>query len=479
MSKYTIMVWDLINPINEYLGGFQPKRFTLADAGTQVRKALGDNTPALPARPGQLPPFVTVRIEIDFKPLGTMTLDDEEMIVNDPLLHQRIIDAVQSPFRIAAQKIAGEIKSWNADVAPAPTLHVQNIKNFILQGQREADTKIKPLMEQFKREKEGASSYRWSMAINLTVGTLSVAAAVITIALSSGVAAAIVIPGAAVGGARGGLDLLKSFRDVLISARALERRLEGGMKYVREEAKKGPMALKAVLAGTIKLPSMGYTWCGSVKWASVADLKNDCDLYEKKLMEIRDTVHSLAREVPKLMDQIKAEEGAAQKMRDFKWRGENFKDNSQKLKLERTKREQKLHELLEKIIEFEKGWRSSKYHKGVGGVWDLLSPKHHPTQCVWDWQSRLDGIKGFQNLLNQALAAKDIAHYEVWEKNLDLCVNGFFAGYNLGAGVATFNVAPETFKDVLGDVVTVVGSVCDAYSIRGQVVSNASAKFEV
>ena len=455
MAKHTILEWDLIHPISEELRNHTFKSLDLAKAGALVRQIMGDRTPTQPVLPGRLPPFVTVRVELDFQARGAIPPKDEEMIVNDPLLHQRIVDETQKPLRAAAKQIAAELKKWDPNWSRPPAPYSQKISKLIMEARSQAGVRIKPLMEQFKRELDTAAKYNFELKVNLAVGTLAVTAAVVSAVLSGGVGAV-----AAIGMARGGLDLMKSFRDTLIGVETLERRLSGAIVHVRKHASKGGNAVKALLAGSIKLPSVGYTVFGSATWASVADLKNDCDLYENKLTDIRKTVHDLATEIPKLIRQIKDEGDKAKiKQRDIKWRGAAFGDSAQSANLSRTEKEKKLHVLLEKIIEFEKGWRTTK-----GG-------KTHE----WNWQDKLNGIKAFQATLDEALSSKGIQDFAAWEKRVDLAMNLLLGEY----GAASTGVALATKPgEVLNNVVSTVASAMDAVGVGRQAMGESKAKFE-
>jgi len=350
MSSWKIIEWDLANPLLEALGpncifanialGNEPRpnAITLRELGRRVE--------------GQLP-FMT-RMQAN---RGTakflwldvrMTLGDErgsldkalvDQIRQDPLLHQRLFDAVQAEFRLACLDIARMLRFYDPQLKPVSrvfgpgfahqdpvelTLLVDNIRNRLSWARDSGVEKLLAILkETLPRElagkRSGSDKVKAGIMIGLGVAGVICGAAGTAIAILSGGAAVPFLAAGIYAGGRGFLDLLKSLSDEFIGVERLRKRIVAALAaFKQSKGTQGAKRTAEVLANCfVKSGAIGFNLFGNSNFASLSDLYEAIKLYEEKLCSLRAKAHDLSRELGVIIDRKIANPHLEKLLRDI------------------------------------------------------------------------------------------------------------------------------------------------------------------
>jgi hypothetical protein len=458
MAEWQILEWDLATPVREELkaqgyypeiidvGGtpaVSPKKMKLKTLGRLVDPRLPrEGAPVRVERAEAQFMWVDVRVSIGEE--EGLSLEAIESIANDPLLHQRLFDAVQAPFRQACKRIAYHIKIYD--------IHLAKPQNRAAPGQLDRHPKTIELVNKIRTELTGAQR---TGAQNLTVelagkqttkkkikvgfkiflGVAAVVCCVVATVATWGVAGGLLAGAAIVAGGRALIDTSKALNDQLVGADTVRKRL---MKAVELFQKSNSMN------------GAKRTAEGIGKFASLSDVAEDVDLYDEKLCTIRASAHELSRKVNdrfKEMDGLRNAQKVPKAFRSTKkikivpnasavareaWKGKT---------VTRSKKELELHNLLTKI------------------------PKFHQA-C----DAHLKALPGLKEAVRQVIESKG-AKFMLLEKWLDFSANVFLTTVGTVGGIATWGGWSDTF--------TVLGTADDVVSELDQGISaGQSSRYE-
>jgi hypothetical protein len=482
MAEWQILEWDLATPVREELkaqgyypeiidvGGtpaVSPKKMKLKTLGRLVDPRLPrEGAPVRVERAEAQFMWVDVRVSIGEE--EGLSLEAIESIANDPLLHQRLFDAVQAPFRQACKRIAYHIKIYD--------IHMAKPQNRSAPGQLDRHPKTIELVNKIRTELTGAqrtgAQNLAAVQTNLTVelagkqttkkkikvgfkiflGVAAVVCCVVATVATWGVAGGLLAGAAIVAGGRALIDTSKALNDQLVGADTVRKRL---MKAVELFQKSNSMngakrTAEAIANSMIKAGAIGYNLLGIGKFASLSDVAEDVDLYDEKLCTIRASAHELSRKVNdrlKEMDGLRNAQKVPKAFRSTKkikivpnasavareaWKGKT---------VTRSKKELELHNLLTKI------------------------PKFHQA-C----DAHLKALPGLKEAVRQVIESKG-AKFMLLEKWLDFSANVFLTTVGTVGGIATWGGWSDTF--------TVLGTADDVVSELDQGISaGQSSRYE-
>jgi hypothetical protein len=448
--------------------------FTLHELGKIVENVLpkGSSVPAVRAAAKFL--WVDVRVSLD-EDHGGLAKAWVEQIKNDPLLHQRLFDAVQNEFQKACREIAGLIRNWDRSVGgmqagPAMrrsslqgnVLTVQlarNIRERLVAAQTAGISQMGQIITSLQQEVAGKPT-KWErrkVKIMIGLGVVGVVCCAVGAAMAivaTGGALGAVMAGAAIyAGARGYLDTLKVVRDLAIGVETLRVRIyETVIVFQKSTKANGPARTAEALSNaTFKVGVIAYNLAGSPKFASLSDLKEDLKLYSEKLSTLRAKAHELSGQINGRLDELEKQTKALRAQRALGLQpagragaGAN-QPNMAPLRAADEPSDMQLQDILTKI------------------------PKLH-MKCDKD----LAVLPALRTAITQVIESRGAVYIQL-EKWLDFSINVFVSLLSAGGDYAGF--AKEGFKGA-ADVIAVVGQVDDVISEVSQAVDNkASSKY--
>lgn len=484
MAEWQILEWDLATPVREELKALNcvPKTIdafaTPAAAGpkkgTMTLKALGKlvegqlpKGPPVPAKRAEAQ-FMWVDVRASIGEDEGLSLEDIERIANDPLLHQRLFEAVQAPFRGACKRIAYHIKMYEVALSrpenraaagqlerhPKTLELVGKIKTELMSAQKTGLQNLTTVQASLPAELAGkqTTKQKIKVAFKIFLGVTAIVCCVAGAIASWGIAGGLLAGAAVVAGSRALADTGKALNDQLIGADKVRKRLMNAVElFQKSKSMNGARRTAEALANsTIKAGAIGYNLLGIGKFASLSDIAEDVKLYDEKLCTIRAKAHELSRKVSDRLNEMEDMKKAKKVPKAFRstkkvkispdasavarqaWKGKT---------ITRSKKELEVHELLTKI------------------------PKFHQA-C----DAHLKALPDLKAAVRQVVESKG-ATYILLEKWLDLSVNVFLTTVGTAGGAATWGGWSDTF--------TVLGTADDVYSEADQGLSGSqSSKYE-
>jgi hypothetical protein len=224
----------------------------------------------------------------------------------DPLLHQRIVDAVKAEITKSALLIDSKMAFADKQVgnAPSPQQAAAELGKFMEFASMEArgavqraGQKAQLVWESLADQRKEYSKYKRDVGIKVVLTSAGVALS------AAGVAGAAATGGASlalgiVGLIRSTVDLAKLLRDLLKEAEGIGKRVTASLEKLKERYKGSSKAsVVSREVGSSILNSLLQTEVGNI-----TRTKSDCDLWEKKLFGIRDKAHQFSSQLARLLE---------------------------------------------------------------------------------------------------------------------------------------------------------------------------------
>lgn len=362
---------------------------------------------AIPDRPG-VRPVPPLPVQVFLEPDAAI----RTMVMNDPLLHQQIINAIKAVFDTAASdiaKLAAASSALDASKARFDFL----LKEKLESAQSQAASRAGLIVNQLRSQKAIYRNYQIKCGVKVGLGVLGLVAAGV------GVAGAAVTGGVSLGVAiaasvRSILDGAKTLNNMCRDAETIGKRVTNALVYLALHH--APTSSRTI--ATIR--AMGATILSSVivlelnSKKNLPKVKGDCDLWKMKLFGIRLSAQQLAQELNLLLNQL-----------------ENIPDP-----ILRRRLENRVMGLLGEGPDAE-----SRKKTGVGGVWARMRTK---SSVAYESDRAAQGIRA------QEQAAATLSELDKTSPNWVKYFDQFFPiAVSLGLGYSTSTV-PDSVLDAVG-----------------------------
>jgi len=227
-------------------------------------------------------------------------------ISNDPLLHQRIVDAVRTEFNKVGGRIDPKLRLADQQVGSARTTQAKSdvltqftqfAKMELALGQRMAELATKTVWESLADQRKEYGKYKFQVTWKIFSGTLGLglgAAGLAGAAATGGVSLAMGI----VALVRSAVDLAKTLNNAKMEAESVGKRLHAILNTLRGRYKAA--STKGVVSREV-----GASVINSLLQTEVSNIskaKSDSDLWKNKLFGVRDTAHKLSAQLHQILE---------------------------------------------------------------------------------------------------------------------------------------------------------------------------------
>jgi hypothetical protein len=245
-------------------------------------------------------PTFPIKLAIDPAP------EIQDQIAADPLLHQRIVDAVKEAFDKAGKIIEPKARladqqMGSAATATAKSEVMQKFMKFCSQeldlGQKVAGQAAKSVWESLAEQRSDYKKYKLKTGFKIVSGFigvgLGIAGAPATVA-----AGGAGLPVAIIALVRASVDLGKTLANSFLDAESIGERLTSMLitLHKRYKAASKPGVVSRELGASIANSLL------QTERSSISKAKSDLGLWKDKLNGVRDTAHKLSKDLNKILD---------------------------------------------------------------------------------------------------------------------------------------------------------------------------------
>ena len=227
-----------------------------------------------------------------------------KVVGNDPLLHQRIVDACKAQFDLAVPKLSVELQRADGvlrDATPQQRKVIEgSFRSFAEQTTKSAEVgatrEVERVIQSLKAERADYQRYQWHCGVKVGLGVLGAGAAGVALASAAatgGLSLALTV----VGAFRTIVDGVKTVINLRQEAETVGVRVHKSIAQLSQSfstASRGGIAAKEVFSSMMNAALQ-------VEMRNIPKTKADAELWRQKLNGVRTLAHDLSLKLNKAL----------------------------------------------------------------------------------------------------------------------------------------------------------------------------------